>query len=121
MKFTLYWKKTSNTPLTSYPTFRMPPVTQPVATEEKLDEIVSCLRRMDKRDKLRTIGGFIRGLFSLIPIVVLLGSLWYFASHGEELMKMIANQAASSAAQYTQGQGQGLVDELMKQYSFPNK
>ncbi len=99
----------------------MPPATQNTSVDAKLDEIITCLQRMDKRDRLRTIGGFIRGLLGLIPLIVLLWSLWYFASHGEELMKMIANQAASSAAQYTQGQSQGLVEQLMKQYSIPQK
>ncbi|MDD5054654.1 MAG: hypothetical protein PHZ00_00105 [Candidatus Peribacteraceae bacterium] len=99
----------------------MQPDTKPMNNDEKLDAIVLYLDQMNKRDRLRTVGGFIRGLIGLIPVVVVLGSLWYFASHGEELMKMIANQAASSAAEYTKGQGQGLVDELMKQYSFPQK
>lgn len=102
------------------PILSMPPTTQ-TSVDAKMDEIITCLQRMDKRDRLRTIGGFIRGLLGLIPLIVLLWSLWYFASHGEELMKMIANQAASSAAQYTQGQSQGLVEQLMKQYSIPQK
>jgi len=99
----------------------MPTDTRPKTNDEKLDAIVQHLEQMNKRDRLRTIGGFIRGLLGLIPLVVLLWSLWYFAQNGEALMKMIANQAASSAAQYTQGQSQGLLDELTKKYSFPQK
>ena len=76
---------------------------------------------MDRRDRWRTVGGFFRSLIAIIPVILLLWSAWYFVQHGAELMKMIANQAASSAAEYTKGQSQGMLDQFMNQYSYPNK
>jgi len=101
----------------------MPPKNPVTATpvEEKLDEIVLHLKRLDRRDRMRTIGGFIRGFLALIPLLLLLWSVWYFVQHGDEIMKKIADQAASSAAEFTQQKGQGLLDQLKKEYSFPNK
>jgi hypothetical protein len=99
----------------------MPPKTaaQTTTIEEKLDEILVHLRRLDARDRLRTWGGFFRGLLALIPLAIFLWSVWYFINHGEELMKQIADTAASSAAEYTKNQGQGMLDQLMKEYSVP--
>ncbi|MFA5800413.1 MAG: hypothetical protein WC840_05665 [Candidatus Peribacteraceae bacterium] len=101
----------------------MPPKNPVTATtvEAKLDEIVLHLRRLDRRDRMRTIGGFIRGFLALIPLLLLLWSVWYFIQHGDEIMKKIADQAASSAAEFTQQKGQGLLDQLKKEYSYPNK
>lgn len=100
----------------------MPNIQAPEPTTEKmLQEIIEHLRRMDARDKLRTWGGFVRGIIAIVPLILLLWSAWYFVQHGEELMKTVANTAASSAAEYTKNQGSGLYDELMKQYSIPKK
>ena len=93
----------------------------PETVEAKLDQIVFHLERMDKRDRLRTLGGFIRGMISIIPIAFLLWSAWYFANHGADFMRMISDQAAKSAAAYTKNQSNGLLDQLMKQYSIPKK
>ncbi len=67
------------------------------------------------------IGGTIRGCIAIIPILFLVWSVWYFSNHGGDLMKMIADQAASSAAKYTQTQSSGMLDQLMKQYAAPKK
>lgn len=102
-------------------TSRMPDSTPKPASsmEAKMDEILVVLHRMDTRDKWRNVGGFFRGLIALIPMVIIVVSTWYFYVHGADFMKLIADQAASSAAEYTQGQGSGLVDELMKKYAVP--
>ena len=91
----------------------------PQTVEAKLDEMLMLMHRMDKRDKWRTIGGFFRALLALIPLFLLLGSAWYFALHGAEVMKAVADQAAQSAAAYTQKQGSGMLDQFMKEYSIP--
>ena len=95
--------------------------TKPANTspEAKVDEIIEILKRMDRRDKLRTIGGFFRAIIALIPIILLISSGWYFAGHYAEIMKTISDQAASSAAHYTQTQSQSLFDQFTKGYSFP--
>lgn len=92
----------------------------PAGVEAKLDEIIEHLRKLDERDKLRMWGGFFKGMIALIPVVLLLWSAWYFVNHGAELMKMIANQAASSAAEYTKNQGSSMFDDFMKEYSVPS-
>ena len=84
--------------------------------EEKLDLIIEHLYNLDRRDRLRTYGGFLRAMLSLIPLIIFLWSTWYIIEHGEELMKRITMEAASSAAEYTKGSGQGVLDELMKKY-----
>lgn len=91
------------------------------SVEAKLDTMIGILEKMNARDRLRTWGGFVRGMIGLVPLIILVWSTWYFIQHGPELMKMIANQAASSAAEYTKGQGQSMVDQLMKEYSVPKK
>jgi uncharacterized membrane protein len=91
------------------------------SVEAKLDTMIDILEKMNTRDRLRTWGGFIRGILALIPLILFVWSAWYFVNHGEELMKMIANQAASSAAEYTKNQGQSMVDQLMNQYAVPKK
>lgn len=85
--------------------------------EAKLDEMITILNAMNARDRLRTWGGFVRGIVALIPLIIFVWSAWYFMEHGEELMKMIANQAASSAAEYTKSQGQSMVDQLLNEYA----
>lgn len=89
--------------------------------EAKLDEVVEHLRRLDRRDRLRTIGGFVRSLFAIIPLIFFLWSAWYLVQHGDELMKKIANTAASSAADYTKQNTKSLYDEILNRYKIPAK
>lgn len=85
--------------------------TEKLTTDDRLDIIIEHLRRMDKRDRLRTLGGFFRGILGLIPIVALLLSIWYVFEYGDELLQKITQQAAKEAAAMT-GDSAG---ELMKQ------
>jgi len=89
--------------------------------EDQLGEILEHLRRMDARDRLRTWGGFVRGIIAIVPLILLLWSAWYFVEHGAEMMKMIADTAASSAAEYTKSQGTGMYEQFMNQYSPAKK
>lgn len=86
--------------------------------EEKMDLILVYLHRMDKRDRLRTWGGFVRGLIGLIPIILLVWSTWYFLKHGDELMMKMTKYAAESAAGMTKENSA----ELMQQFKlmFPS-
>lgn len=84
----------------------------PKSTNDKLDEIIEHLRRIDKRDRLRTIGGFIKGIIGLIPIIVLIGSIWWAYKYGDQLLEKIAQQAAKQAAIVTEQQG----SEVMKKF-----
>lgn len=85
-------------------------------TNDRLDEIILHLKRMDRRDRLRMWGGTIRSIIALIPLIIFLWGAWYFYNHTEEVMKAVMNQAASSAADYTKSNGQGMFDKLLQQY-----
>lgn len=91
------------------------------SVESQLDEILVHLRKMDKRDRMRTWGGFVRSLIALIPLLFVVWSAWYFMGHWSEIMKQVADQAASSAAEYTKKQSQGMFDKFMDQYSVPKQ
>lgn len=96
-------------------------VEPPKTVETQLDEILMHLRKMDKRDRIRTWGGFVRSLIALVPLVLVLWSGWYFAQHWDEIMKKVADTAASSAAEYTKKQSQGMLDQFMDQYAVPKQ
>jgi|CXWL01.1.fsa_nt_gi hypothetical protein len=81
----------------------------PVTTDDKLDLIVMYLHRMDKRDHLRTIGGTIKGLLSLIPVLLVIWSAIYFYQHGAEVIKQITDESVKSAASMTQS---GMFDQF---------
>lgn len=91
------------------------------STNEKLDQVIYYLHRMDKRDKMRTIGGFIRTLISFIPLILLLWSVWYIIQHGDELMETIIKQTATATADAAKGSSQGMLEQFMKQYDTPKK
>ena len=67
---------------------------------------------MDKRDKLRTWGGFFKGLISIVPVAVLLGGIWYAYEYGDQLLEKIAAQAAKQAAIVTEQHG----GKVLKQF-----
>jgi len=80
--------------------------------ERKLTEIADHLARMDRRDRLRTAGSFLK---TTIWLAIIIGSTWYFMNHAAELMGEISKQAAQAASQYTQSQGQDLMNQIIKQ------
>jgi hypothetical protein len=88
--------------------------------DEKMDIIIGHLEAMNKRDKLRTTGAFIRGMLGLIPLIFFVWSIWFAINHGDELLKQITTQAATAAAEATKNGGQGMLDDLLKKYDFPN-
>ena len=84
-------------------------VDAPVSIESKLDEILAFMHRAERRDRWRTAGGFIRGMLGIIPLAVLLGSLWYFYTNGEELMSELMDQTIQRSTEYSQ---ESLMDQL---------
>ena len=84
--------------------------------EEKLDEIVTILDKMNRRDRLRTFGGFIRGMIGIIPVLGFILGMYYFYYHGDELMGRIAEQAAQQAAKVTQQNAGNLMEQLNSQF-----
>lgn len=77
--------------------------------DDKLDEILQCLQRMDRRDRLRSIGGILRGLIQLLPIALILGSAWYFYGHSDEILRKIAK----TAAEQTMSMSEGMLNNAM--------
>lgn len=84
----------------------------PETTEGKLEEILLHLRRMDRRDTVRTWGGFFKGLISIIPIVLFILGTWYLYKNGDEVLSKVAAEAAKQAAEVTQKNTQNVLDQL---------
>ncbi len=91
-----------------------PPPSSPVP-DDKLDIIIAYLDRMDRRDRARTWGGFVKFLVSLIPIIILVWSTWYFFAHSDEILSKVTEQAARQAASITQSGSQGISEQLLQQ------
>jgi len=81
-------------------------------TDDKLDIIIGFLRRMDKRDRLRMWGGFFKGMLALIPLIIMLASIWYVFAHGDELLQKITQQAAREAATITGESTEGIMKQI---------
>lgn len=89
----------------------MPRVTDKT-TEELLEMILYYIQRMEKRDKWRTIGGTIRSLINLIPIILLILSTWYFYQHGDEFIKMITKSMTEQMSSFMPSSAQ--IQEMME-------
>lgn len=98
------------TRLLSCYTSPMPKEKAPLTTDQKMDLIVKHLERLDKRDRLRMIGGTIRSIIGLIPLLLLLGSIWYLYQHGDQFMKDLLKKSAKDAA------GQNTLMQVYNEY-----
>ncbi len=86
---------------------------QPPATaEEKLDRIIDLLQQMNGRDRLRMWGATLRGILSLIPLVVFIASLWYIYTYGDQLIEQMAAAAARQASNVAGQNAQNLLNGL---------
>ncbi len=65
--------------------------------DDKLDQIIEYLHRMDRRDRLRTIGSTIKSLISIGTLVFFIWSGWYLSTHTDDILKKITDQATKSA------------------------
>lgn len=70
----------------------------PVDTSEKLDTIISHLERMDRRDRLRTIGGFVRSLITLVPAILFILSALYLYRNFDDVLERVTAESAKQAA-----------------------
>ncbi|MEK7591191.1 MAG: hypothetical protein AAB489_03220 [Patescibacteria group bacterium] len=80
--------------------------------ESRLDKIVEHLERMDRRDRLRTWGGFVRSLIALVPMIIFLLSAWYLYNNTDEMLKKITEEAAKQAAKYTEQSAGKLMEKF---------
>ena len=81
-------------------------------TDDKLDQILHHLAAMDKRDRLRTWGGFIKGIIGLVPAIVFIWGMWYFYQHGDDIMAKIAKTAAEQSSEGTKQGTEGLIVQI---------
>jgi hypothetical protein len=87
----------------------VPKQTVSVTTDDRLDVIITYLRRMDRRDKWRTVGGFFRGLVSLIPIILLLWGTYYLYENSDEILTKITQETVKQTQSMTN------TEDIMKQ------
>lgn len=80
--------------------------------DDKVEAILHHIERMDRRDRLRTIGGFFRSIIGLIPIAITIGFIWYFYNYGDDFLAKIAEQAAKQAAAVTQKSSEGILNQV---------
>ena len=68
------------------------------STEELLELILVHMQNMDKRDHWRTIGGFFRGLLSLVPVLLFLASTWYVYAYRDTLLENMTKEITTQMA-----------------------
>lgn len=90
----------------------------PTPPEDKLDRIIALLDRMDRRERLRSIGGFIRGVISVVPIIIVVFFTWYTVKYGDQLLEKITSMAAQQAGKVAQ---QNAVSDFMKEFNALNQ
>ncbi|MDD5041553.1 MAG: hypothetical protein PHX87_04350 [Candidatus Peribacteraceae bacterium] len=95
----------------------MPP-TSPKPPQDKLEQILVILKRMDRRDRLRTIGGFVRTIIGFVPIAIVVFFTWYTIKYGDQLLQKITSMAAEQAGKVAQ---QNAVSDFMKEFNQINQ
>ncbi|MFH0851248.1 MAG: hypothetical protein V1876_00670 [Candidatus Peregrinibacteria bacterium] len=96
----------------------MPPSLPKTPPPDSLEQILTILKRMDRRERWRTIGGFIRGILSLIPIVIVVFFTWYTIKYGDQLLQKITSMAAQQAGKVAQ---QNAVTDFMNEFNSINQ
>ncbi len=87
--------------------------------EKKLDAILFHMERMDRRDRWRTFGGFFRSIISLIPIIILVWSTWYFIVHKDEIFRDIIKMSAQATMDSARNIEPASIQRMMEQYTKP--
>lgn len=85
---------------------------KPLTSEQKMDEILFHLKRLDHRDAIRMWGSFVRGLLTVIPLLFLLGSLWYLYVNKDVLIKNIGQAIGEQAGSAVQSKGTDAINNL---------
>lgn len=85
--------------------------------EERLDHMIRLLDHMNRRDKWRTIGGFIRGTVMIIPTVLILLSSVYLYLYGSDLIQELIKQTTQQASEQVQ---QGFINQLLQNSPSPS-
>ena len=85
---------------------------KPPTTDEKLDVIVAIPQKMDRRERWKMWGAFIRGTLSLIPVIIVVAATWYTIVNGDALLKKITALAAEQAGRVAAQNAGSLVDQF---------
>ncbi|MEI8230712.1 MAG: hypothetical protein WCG83_06295 [Candidatus Peregrinibacteria bacterium] len=97
----------------------MPPTPTPPSPshnplEQKLDNILTVIEKMNRRDKWRTIGGFFRSIIAIVPVLVFLWATWYTLQNGDQLLQKITSMAAEQAGRVAQQNTNSLLNLIQK-------
>lgn len=84
----------------------------PKTTDGKLEEMLLHLRRMDKRDKMRMWGSFVKGIIGIVPAIIFLWGTWYLYQNGDAVLQKIAAEAAQQAAKVTEQSAGSILQQL---------
>ena len=68
------------------------PEEQPLSMDEKMDMILVYLHRMDRRDRTRMIGAYIKSMFTLASLLILVGSSVWFLLYGQQFIQDLTEQ-----------------------------
>ncbi|GEM_PF-1536825 len=81
--------------------------------QDRLDMVLLYLHNMDRRDKWRTRGGFLRGLISIIPVLIAVWAAWYFYMYGDILMKKLTMEVVRQSAAYSENTMENRIQQLV--------
>lgn len=99
----------------------MPKTSPSTTVDDKLDAIIEELRKINKRERWRMVGGSLRSIIGLLPIIIMLAGAWYAFEYSDQILEKISAAAAKQAAAITQYNPTTMVDtssiqDLLKQY-----
>ncbi len=79
-----------------------------------VQEIRAHIERMNKRDRLRTVGAFFKNIITLIPVVLFIYGAWYLAQHWEEIITDIATKSAEQATNFTNDHMNTILEDFQE-------
>lgn len=81
--------------------------------EEKMDLILEYLHRIDRRERWKVIGGTIRSIIGLLPVLIVLWFAWYLQWHGKELLQTLSTSMAKNMSIFTENNTNRLLQEFL--------
>jgi hypothetical protein len=84
------------------------------STEELLELILVHMQNMDRRDHWRTIGGFFRGLLSIVPVLIFFASTWYIYAYRDTLMENMSKQVMETMTKVMPAPSSVMDGDVMK-------
>lgn len=79
---------------------------------KRLDTIIVYLHKMDRRDRMRSIGATVRLLLSVGYFAIFAWSTWYVFTHSAELMKAMTEQTMSAMGASGSAGMDGLYEQM---------